>query len=313
MHVANRAVAHEVARGEACQLTLAVCQRYRRGFSQQREIRRLQIPVQRLFQPKDVVRRNRACELDTCGQVVRGIHVEHQRNVRANGCARGGNARDFILDRAGASLEFDRCVTARDEAGEFVCARREFCAFNVVTAGAIGKHRFVLRAEQLVHRHAGSFTLNVPQRHVDAADGRHDLRTRPARQTARAGVLPGRGECEKFLPHSHMRQRIHADNVWRELHYPRGDVLHRRAAHLAVSFDAVAGDDFDQQQRHVVARLVRGVVPVFQGCCDRIGVDYGNFVHGGCYGAFLAPMNSMNSFTVGICLMRYCESAALPM
>jgi len=45
-----------------------------------------------------------------------------------------------------------------------------------------------------------------------------------------------------------------------ELGDPCGDIFHRRAAHLPVTLDAVIADDFNQQQRHITARFVRGMV-----------------------------------------------------
>src|SRR4030095_11584781 len=70
LHIADRAGGDEVAYREAGELALAVREGYRGGGGQPHEIRRLQIPVQRLFQPVDVERLDPAGELDFCADCV---------------------------------------------------------------------------------------------------------------------------------------------------------------------------------------------------------------------------------------------------
>src|SRR5258705_6958260 len=110
LQIADRAGGDEVAHGEAGELALAVREGYRGGGGQPHEIRRLQIPVQRLFQPVDVERLDPAGELDAAVDVVRRVQFEHYGDVLAHGLAHQPPPPRLIRPAAGPGPSLYRAI-----------------------------------------------------------------------------------------------------------------------------------------------------------------------------------------------------------
>ena len=85
--------------------TLAVRQRDRCARSEPGEVGRLQVPVQRLLQPEDVVGLDRAREAHALLQRIGRVHVEHEQHVGPDRPAGRGDALQFIRHRHAAALE----------------------------------------------------------------------------------------------------------------------------------------------------------------------------------------------------------------
>ena len=77
LHVTDAARDDEIAHREAGQLALAMRQWDMSRRRQPGEIGRLQIPMQRFFEPEDPMRLDRMGKIDAVRHIVRRIHVEH--------------------------------------------------------------------------------------------------------------------------------------------------------------------------------------------------------------------------------------------
>src|SRR5271157_947076 len=115
LHVADASLDNEIPHREAGKLTLAMCQRDRRCRCQPGEISRLQIPMQRLFEPEDPVRLDRTGKFDAVRQVVGRVHVEHQQGLVADRLAHSTDSLRFLSHGPTAGLELDRAVAEFDE------------------------------------------------------------------------------------------------------------------------------------------------------------------------------------------------------
>ena len=109
---------------KAGQLALAMRQRDRGRRREPREIGRLQVPVQRLLQPEDVLRLDAAGEVDAVGQIVGRVHVEHQVGRVADRPAHRGDPRRLLRRRAGAAFELDRAVAELEKARQLLAVFR---------------------------------------------------------------------------------------------------------------------------------------------------------------------------------------------
>ena len=213
LHVTDAALDDEIAHGEAGQLALAMRQRDRRRRGKAREIGRLQIPMQRLFEPEDPVRLDGAGKFDAVRQVIGRIHVEHQQGLIADRSAHRIDPLCFFGHGAGAGLELHRPVAELEKPRQLLAVIGVGRIRPVVSAGGIGEDRPVLAAEQPVYRQAGGFALDVPQGDVDSGDRRHYLGAGGARDGRRQAVFafdaarPRRGQREQLLPHRSMSQR----------------------------------------------------------------------------------------------------------
>src|SRR5215472_1772079 len=118
LNVTDTARHNKIAYGKAGQLALAMRQRDRCRRGEPRKIGRLQVPMQRLFEPEDPVRLDGAGEFDALRQIVGRIHVEHQQRAVADRPAYRGNASGFLRDAPSASLELHRPVAEVEKACE---------------------------------------------------------------------------------------------------------------------------------------------------------------------------------------------------
>src|ERR1700681_3115531 len=71
----------EIANGETMDLALAVRQGDTRCAGKLHVVVRLQVPMQRLFEPRDVVRLDPVRKAYAVIQTIGRVHVEHQENV----------------------------------------------------------------------------------------------------------------------------------------------------------------------------------------------------------------------------------------
>src|SRR5262249_61325446 len=113
-------------------------------------------------------------------------------------------------------------------------------AGRVVPPGRVARNRPPLAPQPPPARRPRVFALDVPERYVDAPDGRHDLRPLAARQWRRQAVSSGdtagarAREGEEPVPHRDMSERVYAANDLSEPLHPGADRLHRRAVDLPV-------------------------------------------------------------------------------
>ncbi len=196
--------------------------------------------MQRLLQPEDVERRHRLGEPDAPRHVVRRVHVQHQHHAGPDRGAHGTDPRHLVRQRQRPRLQLHRAIAIRDEPAELLRARLRRFAFAVVAARRIGEHLGARAAEQPEHRQPDRLALQVPQRDVDAADGRHGLRPLDARQRRRHAVpaanaaRPRRGQREQQLPDLDVSQRIHPRDHRGETSAPgrrSASAVHRRSRH----------------------------------------------------------------------------------
>jgi hypothetical protein len=287
LHVADRAGGDEVAHREAGELALAVREGYRGGGGQPHEIRRLQIPVQRLFQPVDVERLDPAGELDAAVDVVRRVHVEHQGDVLADGLAHRPHPPRLVRRAAGAGLELDGAIPGLHEACELLGIDRVRRSGTVVASRRVGRNRALLASQHPPDRQARVLALDVPERDVDAPDRRHDLRPLAARQWRRQAVSSGDAsgararEGEEPVPHRDMGERVHAADDLSEPFHPGADRLHRRAVDLPVAGEAVVGAHFHHDNARRCQFLVCRPDWIVQRHRDRMGLDAGDPGHVG--------------------------------
>ena len=114
----------------------------------------------------------------------------------------------------------------------------------------VDRNRARLASQHAPDRQARVLALDVPERDVDAPDGRHDLRPLPARQWRRQAVssCDASGararEGEEPVPHRDMGERVHAADDLSEPFHPGADRLHRRAVDLPVAGEAVVRAHF---------------------------------------------------------------------
>ena len=158
------------------------------GIRQRHEVRWLEIPVQRLFEPEDVERRDVAGEPDTRLDVIGRVHVQHQLDVRTDRFPNRARARDFVGQRQGAGLQFDRPETLADVAGQLLRAGQRGTSFDIESADRVGEHIGARAAQQPEDRLAGGLAGDVPQRDVDPRQCGHELRALVARQRRRQAV-----------------------------------------------------------------------------------------------------------------------------
>ena len=103
LYVTDAALDDEIAHREAGQLALAMRQRDRRRRGKAREIGRLQIPMQGLFEPENPVRLDGAGKFDGVRQVVSRVHVEHQQRLVADRSADRTDPLRFLSQSAHVS------------------------------------------------------------------------------------------------------------------------------------------------------------------------------------------------------------------
>ena len=116
------------------------------------EVSRLQIPVQRFFQPEDVIGCDSLGEAYAAGDVIRCVHVQHEQHVATDRFAYPADPRDFVLQRQRTGLQLDRPVAPRDVFHEFIRILAERRTFDVVAAGGVGEDRRTGAAKQAKHR-----------------------------------------------------------------------------------------------------------------------------------------------------------------
>ena len=165
----------------------------------------------------------------------------------------------LVLRASGASLELDGAIPRLHEACEFFGIDRVRRSGTVVASCRVGRNRALLASEQPPDRQARVLSLDVPERDVDAPDGRHDLRPLAARKWRRQAVGSGDAsgararEGEEPVPHRDVGERVHAADDLSEPLDPGADRLHRRAVDLPVAGEAVVGAHFHHDDARCVS------------------------------------------------------------
>ena len=239
-------------------------QRDRRRRREAREIGRLQIPVQRFFEPEDAVRLYAMGKLDAVSEIVGRVHVEHQLRLLADGGAHRANPLDIGGDAAEPGLQLDGAITQLDELCHLFGIGRVRRARPVIAAGRIRDERPVLAAEQSPDRQTGGPALQIPKRDIDPGDCCHNRGALAARHRRRQPVLalddagPRRRQREEPSPHRFMRQRIHAVHDLSETRDPVADARYRRAMDFTIPGEPVIGFDRNENDRPRLQFLMRG-------------------------------------------------------
>src|SRR5262245_31820448 len=235
----------------------------------------LQVPVQWLLKPENIVRFNGPSEMDTLLHVVGCVHVKHQQRI-TNGLPRGLDAHAFLLERQTTGLQFDGPMAGSDNLSQLLGAARQRGIFDVIATGGVSKDLQADAAEELVKGHVGGLALDIPQSDVDAAERGHDLWPLATRQRRRQIVLSPhpprswRGEREKFFPHLKVRQCIHATDDLPELLHETTYQRQRSALNLAIPTETCISLDFDQDQGRFCADFV--CRPAWLQSRDRQGI-----------------------------------------
>ena len=86
--------------------------------------------MQRLFQPEQIVWRDRQCELDAPSDIVGRVHVQHEQHIGADRLADRADAGDFITQRQCAALQLDGTISIRNKAREFIGCGPEWLSFQ---------------------------------------------------------------------------------------------------------------------------------------------------------------------------------------
>ena len=189
---------------------------------------------------------------------------------------------------AGAGLELDRAIARLARSRR--APRRRPCPAPRAGSSRRSHRSKIGRFSPPSSRHTGRpacLALDVPERDVDAADRRHDLRPLAARQRRRQAVGSGDAagararEGEEPVPHRDVGERVHAADDLAEPLHPVADRLHRRAVDLPVAGEAVVGAHFHQDDARRLQLLVRRPQRVVQRHRDRMGLDAGDPGHVG--------------------------------
>jgi len=160
-----------------------------------------------------------------------------------------------------AALHPHSLVTQRD-----VMRDRVHQVFKVGPGGMGVDHRAVaaLAAEQLVERHVRQLALDIPQRHVDGADGGHGDR-----------ATPEIGAAVEELPDVFAAAWVHADQVGHDVVAEIGcrqglSVFERR---VAEAVDALVGHDLEGDVVLAGAADEDFGIGDFHASCSRFGVE----------------------------------------
>ena len=261
---------------------LTVSERYRRRGRKTHIVGRLQIPVQWLLEPQDVVRCHSLGEADAAGDVVWRVHVQHQLDARTDCLAHYADARNLVRQGQRPGLQLHRAVAVGDETGELVDAAFERLAFPIVTASRIGEDLGARATQQAEHRQPDRLALQIPERNVDTADRCHDLWTLDARQRCRHAVPAAysagtrRGEREQLLPDLGMPQRVHAGDHPGEGVHQIADQLLWPTGNLAEADHALVGAHLDQHDLVALHALMRGPARLCIGHRQRMGTNFGD-------------------------------------
>jgi hypothetical protein len=144
LHITDAARDNKIAHRETGQLPFAVSERDRRRRRQPGEISRLQIPMQRLFEPKNPMRFDGVGEVDAVRQVVGRVHIEHQQRLIADGSSYGADPVSLCSDGAGTGLELDSPVAELKKSRQLLAVISVGCIRPIVAACRIGEDRSVL-------------------------------------------------------------------------------------------------------------------------------------------------------------------------
>ena len=141
LNVTYAALHDEIAHGKTRQFALAMRQRDRGRRRQSGEIGRLQIPMQRLFEPEDPIRFDGTGEFDAVGQIVGRVHIQHQERFIANGASHSADALGFRRNGTGAGLELYRVIAKLDELRQFGTVIGVGCSRSIIPPGRIREYR----------------------------------------------------------------------------------------------------------------------------------------------------------------------------
>ena len=239
--------------------------------------------MQRLLQPEDVIRRDRLGKPDAPRHVVRCVHVQHQHHAGPDRGANGTDPRHLVRQRQRPRLQLYRAVAIRDEPTELLRARLRRFAFAIVATRRIGEDLGARATEQPEHRQSDRLALQIPQRDVDAADGRHGLRPLDAGQRRRHAVpaanaaRPRRGQREQKLPDLDVSQRIHPRNHPGENPHQVADQPLRSTGDLAKTHQPLVGAHLHQHNLVALHPLMRRPAWLGIGNRQRVREDLGDF------------------------------------
>jgi hypothetical protein len=198
----------------------------------------------RLLEPADIERAERAAERDRVGDAVRVVRIDQQPHAAAlNRVGDRTHDRDVRVDPE-ADLDLKRREALRHALPRFGDEPRGRVALRQpIEAGRVGAHFTAERAaQQAMHRNAVCLAGKVPDRDVDRADRRDDRSL--AAVIARRVVHP--------VPQDLGRERVLADQQRRErVLDDRGRDLRRLEAlreRLAPADRAVVGFDLDDRR-----------------------------------------------------------------
>ena len=193
---------------------LAVCQRNGDRFRQGHIVGRLQVPVQRLLEPVDVVLSNFARETDASVDVVGRVHVEHELDIGPDHLADSACARNLLGEREGTGFQLHRAESVGDIPCQFIRAGEQRRTLVVEAADGVGVDVGTSATQQAEHGLVGGFARDVPQRNIDARHRRHELPPLVARQRRRQAVpaaepaRPRHRNREQLAPHRVDRERV---------------------------------------------------------------------------------------------------------
>src|SRR5262245_16771747 len=213
----------------------------------------------RLLEPFDVELLQAAAKPDGGRHAEAVIGIDHELDVVADCLAHREHALVVAPDGAEADLHLDRLEAVLHVALGFLDGlRHQAVHVGEIEAGRVGMDLGAEGAtDQLVDRLAARLADDVPQRDVDAADGRN-------RHAFRAVVLDP--VVEVFPDHFRV-ERIAAEHARRELRIDEGLRDRGGTVALAPAGDAVGGFDLDQAgaARTVEPPARRGERPLHRG------------------------------------------------
>ena len=246
LHDVHRLAGDDVAKAPARELVLAA------GHRHVERARHLDIAVvilraDRLLEPEHVVLLQHAAELDGVGHGEAVVGVDRELDVGADGLAHRADAASVELEVAQPDLHLDRPEAGVLEFQRFLDGLLDQPVHvDEVEAGRVGDDLAAIGpAQQLVHRLVHGATHDVPQRDVDAGDGRDRHAAQAIVLDAIVEVLPDRLDVEGIAA-DHARPVLRLDDGL-------GDG--GRPIAFAPAGDALVGRDLDQ------ARGARAIDP----------------------------------------------------
>ena len=240
LHDVHRLLGDDVAKAPAREIVLAARHRHveRAGHL---DIAVMVLRADRLLEPQDVVLLQHAAELDGVGHREAVVGVDRELDVGPDRLAHGADALGIELQVTQADLHLDGAKAVVLELQRLLHGLLDQpIHVDEVEAGGVGNDLAAIgAADQLVHRFADGAAHDVPQRDVDAGDGRDRHAGRAVVLDAIVEVLPDRLDVE----------RVAADHARLVLGLDEGLGHRRRPVALAPAGDALVGRDLDHAGR----------------------------------------------------------------